>query len=457
MAKRARMAIKAARGASHCNGRRGGFFVPSPEMAGKHASARSAWGVELCGGLAKCPRMEFTRRIIMAAAILAIAAGLYLSSRPQTPDYGLTKLLKGEKPPEGDGAKISLRDARALADMNDTFARLAEAVLPSVVSVTTRKVRQGPLMLMPFGLVQGGSEVIPGLGSGAIISKEGHVVTNYHVIKDVSDFAITTNDNKMYSAKVLGYDEERDIALLRIESDRKDFPALSFANSDEAKVGHIVFAVGNPFGLSGTVTQGIISARDRHLSDSRMDYLQTDAVINPGNSGGPLVDTSGKIVGVNVAIYQGDERLRIWQGVGLSVPSNEVKVVVDAIKKAYDQREQARLSGVSMLGRGYLGLAVITEPAEVDPAWGSSEIGAMISHVDPNSPAAVAGLKPGDVVTKFQGMSFRMPADLLHIIRTQPPGSIVKLEVIRNNRMREVTARLGERPDAPPDATAAPK
>jgi S1-C subfamily serine protease len=253
--------------------------------------------------------MELTRRIIMAAAILAIAAGLYLSSRPQTPDYGLNKLLKGEAPPDDAGSKIHLKDARALADMNNTFSRLAEAVLPSVVSVTTRKVRQGSLMLFPFGIVGAREEPVRGMGSGAIISKDGLVVTNYHVIEDVSEFSITTNDNKEYAAKVLGYDEERDIALLRIESDRKDFPALSFANSDEAKVGHIVFAVGNPFGLSGTVTQGIISARDRHLSDSRMDYLQTDAVINPGNSGGPLVDTSGRIVGVNVAIYQGDDRV----------------------------------------------------------------------------------------------------------------------------------------------------
>ncbi len=400
--------------------------------------------------------MEFTRRIIMAAAILTIAAGLYLSSRPQTPDYGLTKLMKGEPPTDGEGAKLNPKDARVLAEMNNTFGRLAEAVLPAVVSVTTRKDLPGIVALSPFGPFGRDPQSVQGQGSGAIISKDGLVITNYHVIEDVSELVVTTNDNQRYSAKVLGYDEERDIALLRIESDRKDFPALAFANSDEVKVGHIVFAVGNPFGLSGTVTQGIISARDRHLSDSRMDYLQTDAVINPGNSGGPLVDTSGRIVGVNVAIYQGDQRLKIWQGIGLSVPSNEVKVVVDAIKKAYDQREQARLSGVSMLGKGYLGLAVFTEPVEVDPAWGSSESGAIISHVDPKSPAAIAGLKPGDVVTKFQGMSFRMPEDLIHIIRTQPPGSTVKLQVIRNNRMREVVARITERPDAPPIVTPEP-
>jgi S1-C subfamily serine protease len=448
MAKRARLAIKAVRSLTLQRGAGRFLHRLRPERAGRP--------VELCKRLAKCLPMEFTRRIIMAAAILTIAAGLYLSSRPQTPDYGLTKLMKGEPPMDGEGVKLNLKDTRVLAEMNNTFARLSEEVLPAVVSVTTRKEVPAMVTLSPFGLLGRDPQSVSGQGSGAIISKDGLVVTNYHVVADVSEFSITTNDNQMYAAKVLGYDSERDIALLRIESNKKDFPFLSFANSDEAKVGHIVFAVGNPFGLSGTVTQGIISARDRHISDSRMDYLQTDAVINPGNSGGPLVDTSGRIVGVNVAIYQGDQRLKTWQGIGLSVPSNEVKVVVDAIKKAHDQREQARLSGESMLGKGYLGLAVFTEPVEVDPAWGSSEIGAIISHVDPKSPAAIAGLKPGDVVTKFQGMSFRMPADLLQIIRTQPPGSKVKLEVIRNNRMREVMAHLGERPEDQPTPTPAP-
>jgi S1-C subfamily serine protease len=357
--------------------------------------------------------------------------------------------LKGEKVPEDAGSKLDSEDARALTRMNDAFSKLAAAVLPSVVSITTRKVTAGQTMLHPLlGLVPGRPEVIPGLGSGAIISKDGLVVTNYHVVADVSELAVTTNDNQIFSAQVLGTDEEHDIALLRIESERKDFPALSFGDSDKVKVGEMVFAVGNPFGLSGTVTQGIISARDRHLSDSQMDYLQTDTVINPGNSGGPLVDIHGKIVGVNVAIYRGDQNVRAWQGVGLSVPANGVKMVVTAIQQALELREQARRSGKSMLGRGYLGIEVISDPIEIDNVWGTSPIGALISRVDANSPAAASGLKPGDVVTKFQGMSFRMPADLLQIIRTQPPGSVVKLEVIRNNRMREVPARLGERPDA---------
>jgi S1-C subfamily serine protease len=393
--------------------------------------------------------MELARRVVFALIILAIAAGLYSYSRQDADRYGLPQLLKGEKVPEDTGARLDPNDARTLMQMNNAFAKLAETVLPSVVSIATRKVTPGQVTLHPLlGLVAGRHQVIPGLGSGAIISKDGLVVTNYHVVADVSELSITTNDNQVFSAQVLGTDQERDIALLRIESERKDFPALSFGDSDKVKVGEIVFAVGNPFGLSGTVTQGIISARDRHLSDSQMDYLQTDTVINPGNSGGPLVDIQGKIIGVNVAIYRGDQNVHAWQGVGLSVPSNGVKMVVEAIQKAIEQREQALRSGKSMLGRGYLGIEVISDPIEIDEVWGTSATGALISRVDANSPAAVAGLKPGDVVTKFQGMSFRMPADLLQIIRTQPPGSVVKLEVIRNNRMREVPARLGERPDA---------
>lgn len=393
--------------------------------------------------------MELARRVVFALVILVMAAGLYSFSRQEHDRYGLPQLLKGEKAPEDLDSKLDPADSRTLMRMNEAFSKLAEAVLPSVVSITTRKVTPGHVTLHPLlGLVAGTQQVIPGLGSGAIISRDGLVVTNFHVVEDVSELAVTTNDNQIYTAQVLGVDQERDIALLRIESDRKDFPALSFGDSEKVKVGQMVFAVGNPFGLSGTVTQGIISARDRHLSDSQMDYLQTDTVINPGNSGGPLVDIQGRIIGVNVAIYRGDQNVRAWQGVGLSVPSNGVKLVVDAIQKALEQRAEAMRSGKSMLGRGYLGIEVMSDPVEIDEVWGTSATGALISRVDASSPAAIAGLKPGDVVTKFQGMSFSMPADLLHIIRTQPPGSVVKLEVIRNNRMSEIPARLGERPDA---------
>lgn len=238
--------------------------------------------------------------------------------------------------------------------------------------------------------------------------------------------------------------------MLKIESHRTDFPALKFANSDDTRVGQIVFAVGNPFGLSGTVTQGIVSARDRHLSDSQMDYLQTDTVINPGNSGGPLVNVLGEMVGINVALYQGDTNVHAWQGVGLAIPANNAKMVVDGIREKLKigARDQAR-AGIST-GKGFLGLEVSSEPVEIDPVWGTARRGALVTDISQRSPAEDAGLKPGDVVTKFQGMAFRSPGDLLQIIRTQPPGSEVKLEVIRNNKLGDIIARLGTRPDATP-------
>jgi S1-C subfamily serine protease len=282
--------------------------------------------------------------------------------------------------------------------------------------------------------------VIPGLGSGAFISKEGHIITNYHVIADVSEVLITTNDNKKYPARILGAHRERDIALLKIDAPGREFPALTFANSDEARVGQIVFAIGNPFGLSGTVTQGIISARDRHLSDSQMDYLQTDTVINPGNSGGPLVNIRGEIIGINVAIYRGDENVRAWQGVGLAVPANDAKTIVDAVLS------QTK-AGQSTEG-GYLGLVLSAEAVAIDSRLGTSRTGAFVTDLDPDSPALEAGIMPGDVITALNGNTFKNPRDLLARIRLLPPGERAVLTIVRDGRVMEITASIARRPDA---------
>ncbi|MFC5456575.1 S1C family serine protease [Prosthecobacter fluviatilis] len=403
--------------------------------------------------------MENLRRLLFAFSVFVLAALIFAWWRHgREGGYGVINLLKGEKP--GPAAltmpkkpKIAPDELPLLSRLNDEFAKISAVVLPSVVSVTTKTVRPGPMSWHPlYGLIGQREQIVPGLGSGVIVSKEGHVVTNYHVIEGVqaADIQITTNDNKKYLTLILGYNKERDIALLKIDSPRVDFPALSFANSDDARVGQIVLAVGNPFGLSGTVTQGIISARDRHLSDSQYDYLQTDTVINPGNSGGPLVNIRGEIIGINVAIYRGDETVSAWQGVGLAVPSNQAKTVVDDIQAKLKESEKQTAGVSSATGKGYLGLEVSSEPVEIDPVWGTSRRGALVTDIGANSPAAEAGLRQGDVVTKFQGMAFRSPADLLQIIRTQPPGSEVKLEVIRNNKMGDIIARLGARPDATP-------
>jgi S1-C subfamily serine protease len=391
--------------------------------------------------------MDHLRRILFAVLVFLLAVIVFTFLRQGQDGYGLKNLLRRE-PPERFTApaapKLNLDDVQVLSAMSDESAKLAAAILPSVVSVNTRTVRRGQTAWHPFfGIVRGRAQVVPGLGSGAIISKEGHVVTNYHVIADVSEVIITTNDNKQYPARILGASAERDIALLQIDSNRSDFPALTFANSDMAKVGQMVFAVGNPFGLSGTVTQGIISARDRHLSDGVLDYLQTDTVINPGNSGGPLINIRGEILGINVAIYRGDENVRAWQGIGLAVPSNSAKKVVDAIL-AQAQGGPAPAPP----GQGYIGLVLSDEPVVIDTGLGgTARYGAFVTALDPNSPAVLGGIQPGDVITGINGLNFDKPTRLLEIIRGLTPGHIAKVTVIRDGRLRELTITVGRRAD----------
>jgi len=386
--------------------------------------------------------METLRRLLFAITVFIVASLFFYLWRGGREGYGLMNLLRGEPPqvekftPAAE-PKLDLNDVKILSAMNDEFSRLSAAVLPSVVSVTTKTVSAGQTAWHPFfGLVRGRPQVIPGLGSGAIISAEGHVITNYHVIADVNEVVVTTNDNKTYPARILGASQERDIALLKIDSPRKDFSALTFADSDQAKVGQLVFAVGNPFGLSGTVTQGIISARDRHISDGQMDYLQTDTVINPGNSGGPLVNIRGEIIGINVAIYRGDQNVRAWQGIGLAVPANAARTVVEAI------RSQAKP------GTGYLGLEMLTEPVAVDARLRTARLGAYITNLDERSPAALGGLAPGDVITTLNGLSFSTPNELLSMIRALPPGTTAKLAVVRQGKLIELTVTIGQRPNA---------
>lgn len=398
--------------------------------------------------------METLRRLVFAITVFLVAMLVFSLWRRGQEGYGLLDFVRGERPaaaaPNGsftapEAPKLDLGDVKILSAMNDEFSRLSAAVLPSVVSVTTKTVRRGQTAWHPFfGIVSGRAQIIPGLGSGAIISQEGHVITNYHVIADVSEVMITTNDNKQYPAQVLGAHRERDIALLKIDSDRKDFPALKFANSNDARVGQLVFAVGNPFGLSGTVTQGIISARDRHLSDSQLDYLQTDTVINPGNSGGPLVNILGEIIGINVAIYRGDENVRAWQGVGLAVPANDARLVVDTV------RSQAKGKPASIGGTGYLGLELNAEPVIIDARLGGTPkrlTGAYITDLDPQSPAAQAGLMIEDVITTINGQTFGTPRELLDLIRSTTPGTQITLEVIRGGESIAVAAKVGQRPD----------
>jgi S1-C subfamily serine protease len=396
-------------------------------------------------------RMEPLRRLLFTGFVIALALALFGWLRPEAEGYGLLDLLRGDAPSSqsftpAEGAELDIDDVPLLNRLDAEYSTLAEAVLPAVVSITTKTVRQGNYAWHPFyGVVAGRPQVIPGLGSGVIISSEGHVVTNYHVIEDVNEVMLMTHDNQKYPARILGASRQRDIAVLKIESKRTNFPALSFTDSDAVRVGQLVMAVGNPFGLSGTVTRGIISARDRHLSDSKLDYLQTDAVINPGNSGGPLVNVRGEILGINVAIYRGDENVRAWQGVGLAVPSKDVQAVVEAVLK----REKLPLpppSADEEVMPGFLGIEVAEESVLMDDGRGGRSIGILVTDVVPGSPAQKSGIQANDVIVAMDGETFASPVELLNQIRSLPAGKTVTVRIARDGSVLDLPAQLGARP-----------
>lgn len=377
---------------------------------------------------------DHLRRIIIALAIFLVAGLIHQQWRARQGGYGLFDLLAGKTGPDQEkfsapsSPKLTNDDVPGLAKLSEESTKLAAAVLPAVVSINTRTVGKVPVQNV-FGLPLYRYGVSPGLGSGVIVSKEGHVVTNYHVIKDAAQIKITTNDHKVHDAEVIGIDEQLDIAVLRI-SGGGEFSALDFARSDIAKVGQVVFAVGNPFGLSGTVTQGIISATQRRLSDSGNDLLQTDTVINPGNSGGPLVDIHGSIVGINVSIFTGDQNSHAWQGVGLAIPANEVRAAFERIMN----------KGAPVVG--YLGIDVSLVGLDRE----SRVLGAQIDVVGAGSPAAKAGLLPGDVIVKFAGRSIESATDVINYIQMTKPGEKVNITVLRNGQIIEFNANIERRP-----------
>jgi serine protease Do len=269
-------------------------------------------------------------------------------------------------------------------------------------------------------------------GSGVIVTAEGHVVTNYHVIADKQQLQVTLHDGKTYPAAVIGEDRVLDIAVLKIEGGGP-FKPLKFGDSDNAQVGQMVFAVGNPFGLGETVTQGILSARDRSLSDTQRDLFQTDAAINPGNSGGPLVSLRGEIIGINVAIFAPDRANPGFQGVGFSIPANDVKDSLVAILQ----------SGRPV--RGFLGVGV----EDLTPAWReelgfTGEAGAVVGMVARDSPAEASGLAVKDVIITFNGEDIRGSRHLLGLVQRTRAGTPVELGIWRAGSKQTLRAVISE-------------
>ncbi len=321
----------------------------------------------------------------------------------------------------------------------ESFADLAEKLLPAVVNISSEQAvkRSGPFpeeFLERFG----GQGERPerraqSLGSGFIIDGEkGIVITNNHVIDGAEEVKVILQDDKEYTAEVLGTDPATDVAVLRIELNGKILPSVPWGDSDVARVGDWVVAIGNPLGLGGTVTAGIISARGRNIQSGPYDdYIQTDASINRGNSGGPLFNMDGQVIGINTAIFS---QTGGSIGIGFSIPSNQAMNVADQILKYGSTR------------RGWLGVSIQEVTDDIADSLGMTEAhGALISTVHDGGPALEAGFKAGDVIVSFGGKKVSDTRELLRLVANAPVEEAVTVEVWREGKVMTLNPTLGQR------------
>jgi serine protease Do len=319
------------------------------------------------------------------------------------------------------------------------WVELARVVRPAVVNVSTTQrtaPRGGPedFFRRFFGEPAPTPRGRQSLGSGFVVSADGYVVTNMHVVRGAGEIVVRLADHSEHRARLVGGDPRTDIALLKI--DAGGLPTLIFGDSDQAQVGEPVMAIGNPFGLEQTITTGIVSAKERFIGAGPYDdFIQTDTSINPGNSGGPLVDTRGALIGINTAIFS---QTGGSVGIGFAIPVNIAKDVLP----------QLRATGKVV--RGYLGVAVAPVEPDVRRALDlPAQRGALVAQVVPNAPAARAGIAEGDVIVAVQDAPVTSPHDLTRRVARTPPGTQVTLRIARRGGGRTVTATLGQLPDEP--------
>ncbi|WP_332671389.1 DegQ family serine endoprotease [Aromatoleum sp.] len=371
-------------------------------------------------------------RILSLAVATLLPLGITLAASPASAAESATPMVSPNR--------LGLPD----------FGDLVERVGPAVVNISVvqrqeatdeRALAEDPFydFLRRFGVPVPGMPGMPsnrgprisrGIGSGFIVSGDGYVLTNAHVVgEDGSEVTVRLTDKREFKAKVIGKDLRTDIALLKI--DASGLPVVRTGNAEKARVGEWVLAVGSPFGFDNTVTAGIISAKARRLPDENyVPFIQTDVAINPGNSGGPLFNLAGEVIGINSQIYS---RSGGFMGISFAIPIDVALNVKDQIIK------------YGRVQRGKLGVTIQGVDRELAQSFGLSEpTGALVSNVEPGSPAEKAGLKAGDVVLGVDGTKVKDSADLPRIIGDKRPGTAVKLEVWRDGRSRSLTATLGE-------------
>lgn len=377
------------------------------------------------------------------AVLLALALGAYVTGR----------ILEWQGRGVLGAERVVLKtDANpvpvSLADFKDGFATVLDPALPKVVNISSTKLvkRQfqmpdffnDPLFRQFFGDQLGPQSSQPqtereySLGSGVILNSDGYVLTNNHVVAGASDVEVFTQDRRKYKAKVIGTDPRTDIAVLKI--DASGLPVFTLNDSSKLKVGDIVFAIGDPFGVGETATMGIVSATGRGLGSTiehYEDFIQTDAAINPGNSGGALIDIRGDLVGINTAIVTGGGGGN--QGVGFAIPINMARNVMEQIL------EHGKVI------RGQLGVIVQGVDPDMAKAFGLSHGGgALVGDVVPGSPAAKAGIERGDIILEMNGQTVNGPEDLSVHVSETPPGTTVHLKIFRKGETKDIAVTLGE-------------
>ncbi len=336
--------------------------------------------------------------------------------------------------------------ANLLEQTSVAFTHVADKAMPATVFIKVLVNQQNPEYMNPFDMFgddffrrffgqpnfqnpQNQPQPQMGGGSGFIISSDGYIVTNNHVIKDATQITVVLNDGREFPGVVKGTDPRTDLALLKIE--QKNLPFLTFGDSDNLKVGEWVVAIGNPFGLEATLTVGVVSAKGRQDVGiaSYEDFIQTDAAINPGNSGGPLLNLQSQVVGVNTAIFS---RSGGYMGIGLSIPSKMAQHVVDQL-----------MDGGSVK-RAYLGIVLQPVDKELADALGlEKQEGILISEVMKDSPAAKAGLTQGDIIIQYNDKPIKNVSKFRNDVAMMNPGSEIKLKVLRNNKPMNLSVTLG--------------
>jgi serine protease Do len=378
--------------------------------------------------------MKSFLKFLVFVLLLALTISLIYVWQAKQPGPAQVKV---EKFTPADKPSLDLNSVDVLQRLDEEYTKVTAAVVPSVVSITTTRTVTRRMPIDPLELFFGrrfpdqAQQKVTSLGSGVIVSKEGHIVTNNHVLNGTSDVTVQLNDGREAKAKIVGTDAQIDLAVLKI--DLPNLSPLSLGDSDKVKVGQIVMAIGNPFGLEESVSQGIISAKDRRaMNDSQVEFFQTDTAINPGNSGGPLVNIRGEVIGINSAIYSESGGN---QGIGFAIPSNVVKAAMGSI-----------ISKGRVI-RGYLGVAIQSVTKEIAEQFKLDSVrGALVTDVTPGSPAEKAGIIRGDVIRKVNDYDVKDTIALVNRIAEADVGSSLRIDLVRDGAAKSVLAQVAEQP-----------